>query len=103
MVKGSAASDRCNHTMFTRTPIQQHELNRKIGELLPSQRRFVFAPQRFSAIASGFASGKTHAGILKGLILSAVIPGNVGMILRYHGTDLEESTMRSFFDICPPS
>ena len=89
--------------MFSNAPINTHELKAKTGQLLPSQREYVFSPERFSMLAGGFASGKTHAMILKGLVLSAVIPGNVGMVLRYHYTDLEESTMRTFFDICPPS
>ena len=89
--------------MFNSTPIQKHELSSRFGEFLASQREFIFAPERFSALDGGFACGKTHAGVIKGLILSARIPGNVGMILRYHGTDLEESTMITFFELCPPS
>lgn len=79
------------------------ELDSRLGELLPSQYEFVFSPARFSAIAGGFASGKTRAGVTKGLLLSAKYPGNVGMIARYHGTDLEDSTIPVFFEVCPPS
>lgn len=84
-------------------PIDQDDLNERFGDLLESQREFIFAPERFACIDGGFASGKTHAGCLRGLILSAAVPGNVGMILRYRGTDLEESTMKTFFEVCPPS
>lgn len=83
--------------------IQSFEIEERMGELLGSQRTFIFAPERFSAIAGGYGSGKTRAGILKGLVLSAHFPGNVGMILRYHGSDLEDSVIPLFFEVCPPS
>lgn len=79
------------------------EVQDRLGELLPSQFEFIFSPARFSAIAGGFASGKTRAGVTKGLLLSAKYPGNVGMIARYHATDLEDSTIPVFFEVCPPS
>lgn len=81
--------------------LKTSDLDSAIGRLLPSQQEFIYAPERFSAIAGGFCSGKTHAMCLKALVLSAVIPGNVGMILRYRGTDLEISTMKLFFEVCP--
>src|SRR5581483_1587809 len=83
--------------------IEQFEVDERLGELLPSQKEFIFSPARFSAIAGGFGSGKTRAGVLKGLLLSAMYPGNVGMIARYHGTDLEDTTIPVFFEVCPPS
>jgi hypothetical protein len=79
------------------------EVNERLGELLPSQYEFVFSPARFSMISGGFASGKSRAGVTKGLLLSAKYPGNVGMIARFHGTDLEDSTIPVFFEVCPPS
>src|SRR5437764_855348 len=80
------------------------EVQDRLGELLPSQFEFIFSPARFSMISGGFASGKTRAGVTKGLLLSAKYPGNVGMIARYHVTDLEDSTIPIFFDeVCPPS
>lgn len=48
-------------------------------------------------------SGKTYAGCIKGLILSAAYPGNAGLIGRFNATDLADSTMPVFFEICPPS
>lgn len=83
--------------------IQTFELQERMGELLGSQRTFIFAPEVFSVIAGGWGSGKTRAGIIKGLILSAYFPGNQGMILRYHGSDLEDSVIPLFFEVCPPS
>lgn len=48
------------------------------------------------------ATHNTYAGCLKGLILSVEIPGNRGIVGRYHGTDLADSTIPTFFEVCPP-
>lgn len=83
--------------------IQKSEIEASFGKLLGSQREFIFAPEAFTVIAGGFASGKTHVSILKGLILSAVFPRNVGMIARFRSTDLDDTTKPLFFELCPPS
>ena len=88
--------------------IRKFEFEEQIGEkaknLLPSQRAFIFAPERFSAISGGFGSGKSFALVLKGLILSAAIPGNVGSLLCYHATDVEKRLVPLFMDeVCPRS
>lgn len=83
--------------------IKPYELNEKLGGLLPSQAEFIFAPERFSAIAGGYGSGKSRALIVKGLILSATIPGNAGMFLCYRGTDLETRLVPMFEELCPRS
>src|SRR6185312_2822506 len=83
--------------------IELQDLEEKFEHLNPSQKKFIFAGERFACIAGGVASGKSYAGCLKALVLSAMMPGNVGMILRYRGTDLETSTMKTFFQVCPPS
>lgn len=84
----------------------KYELEEQIGEkakhLLPSQKAFVFAPERFSAISGGFGSGKSFACVLKGLILSAAIPGNVGSLLCYRGTDVEKRLIPLWMEeVCP--
>jgi hypothetical protein len=86
---------------------RKYELQEQIGEklknLLPSQRAFLFGPERFSAISGGFGSGKSFALVLKGLILSAAIPGNVGSLLCYRGTDVEKRLVPLFMEeVCPP-
>src|SRR5579872_571452 len=48
-------------------------------------------------------SGKTHAVLTKGLILSAIFPGNVGAFLCYRGSDAEKRLWTPFLeDVCPP-
>lgn len=81
-----------------------HEgLDDKVKRLLPSQGAFVFAPERFSAISGGFASGKSYACSLKGVILSAAFPGNVGSFLSYRGSDVEKRIVPIFMEeACPP-
>ena len=54
-------------------------------------------------MAGGYGSGKTTAAIIKCLLLSAIYPGNEGIIGRFRGSDLEDSTKKVFFDVCPVS
>jgi hypothetical protein len=80
-----------------------HEVEERMEQLLGSQRAFISAPEKFAMIGGGYGSGKTRAAVLKGLILSAIYPGNEGIIGRFHGTDLQDSTIPVFFEVCPPS
>lgn len=80
-----------------------YELQESSGKLLGSQGVFLSAPEEQEIIAGGFGSGKTHIMCVKGLILSSIFPGNRGMVARFHATDLEDSTIPVFFDVCPPS
>lgn len=85
---------------------RKYELEESLGEktksLLPSQRAFIFAPERFSAISGGFASGKSYALVMKGVILSAVFPGNRGAFLCYRGADVERRLIPLFMEECCP-
>lgn len=82
----------------------QEALDEKVKNFLPSQKAFVFAPERFSAISGGFASGKSYALVDKGLILSAVFPGNRGAFLCYRGSDVEKRLIPIFMEeCCPPA
>lgn len=80
----------------------QESLDEIVKHLLPSQRAFVFAPERFSCISGGFASGKSFATVLKGTVLSAAFPGNVGAFLCYRGSDVEKRLLPLFMEeVCP--
>lgn len=80
----------------------QERLDSAVKNLLPSQKKFIFSPERFSAIAGGFGSGKSFACVLKGLILSAAIPYNVGSFLCYRGSDVEKRLIPLFLEeVCP--
>lgn len=82
----------------------QEKLEERTKQLLPSQRAFIFAPERYSMISGGFGSGKSFALMLKGLILSAAIPYNVGAFLCYRGSDAEKRLVQPFLEeVCPPA
>lgn len=83
--------------------LELFEVQERMEKFLPSQQEFIFSPEMFAALGGGFGSGKTRAGVLKALILSALYPKNEGIIGRFRGTDLEDSTKPSFFEVCPPS
>jgi hypothetical protein len=57
------------------------------------------APQ---CLSGGWGSGKTHVACLKALYLSTVYRRNRGAICRRVGKDLRETTMATFYKICPP-
>lgn len=81
----------------------QEQVGEKVKNLLPSQRAFIFAPERYSAISGGFGSGKTFSLLLKGTVLSAAIPGNNGSFLCYRGSDAEKRLVPLFMEeVCPP-
>ena len=93
--------------MSSAPTFRPYELQEKVGnkyaDLLESQRSFIFAPHRFSTISGGFGSGKSFAMVLKGTVLSAAMPGNVGSFLCYHGSDVENRLIPLFMDeVCPP-
>jgi hypothetical protein len=54
-------------------------------------------------LTGGWGSGKTRILIINGLLLSAIFPGNEGLVGRFKGKDLEESVIPLFFEVCPPS
>src|ERR1700738_412565 len=76
-----------------------------------SQSKFLSFPTGFPCagkftvyqemLCGGFASGKSFIGIQKGLFLSALFPGNEGMICRLHGADLVSTVIPEFFKQCP--
>ena len=60
------------------------------------QRDFLIAPARYPAMVSGWATGKTLMGILRGLLYTEYIPNNLGVIFRKEYTDLRDSTVMDF-------
>jgi hypothetical protein len=67
------------------------------------QREFFRSMAREQLYGGSKRGGKTVAGCAKGIYLSYLYPGNKGYMLRSEKTDLEESTLTTFFQICPPS
>lgn len=79
------------------------EIEEKAGELLGSQRAWLYDPASTKMLAAGWRSGKTRILCVHGLLCSAAIPGNRGLIGRYTATDLEDWVIPMFFEVCPPS
>lgn len=79
------------------------ELEEFVLRWLKSQREFIFSPSPYSCIAGGWGCGKTRALCAKGILLSYAYPGNLGVIGRFNATDLQDTTMVEFFDVCPKS
>lgn len=46
--------------------------------------------------------GKSHGGSQKAIMLSMMFPGNRGLMYRQNLTDLKDSTLTTFFNVCPP-
>lgn len=66
------------------------------------QTEFVNAKDRFTLMSGGFASGKTHAFIIKLILLCLWFPGNRILLGRKTRQAVEQATLPDFFDICPP-
>jgi phage terminase large subunit len=82
-------------------------LNRKDGfsatyEPLPHQADFHQNPSKYRAMVSGVGGGKTSMGVRESIKFSQVYPGSLGLIGRLEATSLRDTTMRRFFEICPP-
>lgn len=54
-------------------------------------------------LSGGFGSAKTYALCLKALYLSDLYPKNRGVIARKVGRELRDTTMATFFKLCPPA
>jgi phage terminase large subunit len=68
----------------------------------PKQRLFHTAKQQFKAFIGAFGSGKSVAGVWEAIDLSMRYDNNFGLICRKYNDDLKETTMRTFFEECPP-
>lgn len=94
------------------------EAEEKMGRLLGSQDAFMRAGPKpyqdkngdlkmsdtaYAVLEGGWGCGKTRIMCQKGVVLSALFPGNEGIIGRYRGSDLQDSTIPAFFEVCPPS
>jgi PBSX family phage terminase large subunit len=70
-------------------------------EPLPTQLKFHLSPKKFRLYRGGLGSGKTKAGCQEAIKQSVETPYNFGVITRATYQELEDSTMRTFFDECP--
>jgi PBSX family phage terminase large subunit len=66
------------------------------------QQKFIDASEREQLYGGAKRGGKTVAGAMKAVLLSIMFPGNRGLIGRKDMTDLKDTSLTTFFDICPP-
>src|SRR3990167_8740537 len=71
--------------------------------LYPHQKQFIFFQEKFSCLSGGFGAAKTYSGCMKGIILSALFPGNKGLVSRMTYPELRDATRKTFMDLLPES
>lgn len=71
-------------------------------EKMPKNLDFILNDKFKSALFGGFANGKTESLCWRAVLLGLKFPTALGIIGRNTYPELRDSTIRSFFDICPP-
>jgi PBSX family phage terminase large subunit len=69
--------------------------------LLPRQRDFVFAKERFVAYVGGIGSGKTFAGAVKALLEAVRYPGTTGLILAPTYPMVRDVVLETVYKVTP--
>lgn len=70
--------------------------------LYRKQYDFVNTPARFSSIFAGRGYGKSHTGAIRLLLMAMNIPDAVLMAIGPTHTQLNDSTKKTFYRLCPP-
>jgi PBSX family phage terminase large subunit len=68
----------------------------------PKQMEFHKSSAKYRLFLGAWRSGKTFSGCKEALKQSMLYPNNRGLIGRKNFTDLRDTTMRTFFEVCPP-
>lgn len=68
----------------------------------PEQESFFALRKRNQMFSGGFGNGKTYAGCMKVIYLMTTFPFYRVAALRFDQTKLRETTMKTFFKVCPP-
>lgn len=66
------------------------------------QRQFHQSGSKYRLYIGGWRAGKTYAGCQEALKQSILYPKNCGLIGRKDFTDLRDTTLVTFLEICPP-
>jgi len=69
---------------------------------MPKNLEFILTDKFQAVLSGGFGNGKTESLCWRGLLLALRFPGALGLIGRATYPELRDSTLRSFFDVCPP-
>ena len=68
----------------------------------PRQAEFHLSPAKYRLYIGAWRAGKSFAGCWEAIKMCMLYPGNRGLIGRKDYSDLRETTMKTFFEICPP-
>lgn len=68
----------------------------------PTQEEFYYCHKRNQGFSGGYGNGKSFGGSMKAMTLLTTFPKYRIAISRYTSSDLNKSTMSTFFKICPP-
>lgn len=66
------------------------------------QLKFMDADEPEQLFGGAKRGGKSHGGSQKIVALSMAFPGNRGLLYRQNLTDLKDSTLVTFLNVCPP-
>jgi hypothetical protein len=66
------------------------------------EQEFINCASKIQLYGGAKRGGKSVAGCMKAVLLSVLFPGNRGIIARQSGTDLRDSTLVTFLQICAP-
>lgn len=82
--------------MEFRIPLQQRYKD------MPKNLDFILNDKFRSALFGGYGNGKTESLCWRAILLALTKPNALGLIGRETYPELRDSTIRSFFDVCPP-
>lgn len=66
------------------------------------QSRFHLSEAKYRLYIGAWRAGKSYAGCMEAIKQSMLYKGNIGLIGRKDFTDLRDTTLKTFLDICPP-
>ena len=72
------------------------------GLPLPTQKKFHNSDKKYRLLAGGFGSGKSIALVIQMLVELMTYNNNYGALGRKDLGELNSTTLKDFFDICPP-
>lgn len=76
-------------------------MNLNFSFFTKQQEDFFHSRRRNNVFSGGFGNGKSYIGCLKLFVNLVTFPKYRAMIARFRYTDLRETTMKTFFKICP--
>lgn len=72
-----------------------------LARVLPKQKDFISAVQKYVAYVGGFGSGKTVAGCLAMILIGQAIPNSLILVSRLNYPALKDTTRRTFLELFP--